>query len=193
MIRFFVAIHLFKTKPRQDLLDLVHSRFRVRLWDLDANIHMNNVRYMKYLERARVDFIVRTPWLQIAHESNVKSLIANVTISYVKELKPFQPFEVCTRISSWDDRYIYIEQRFMHNNQIYTSASARMAFVDRTTKQRISPNKLFSQVDLHTPASPASVYHFNQLIKSQRQESELVLSNMTTNMTTPSATQEPTR
>ena len=182
LFRFFMALSFFKNRPKAPLLSTIRSSYRVRLLDLDANGHMNNVKYMKYLERGRVELMVQTPWLNLTYGHKARTLIANAEINYIKELKPFQPFTVETRISAWDDRYVYIEQRFMNNDVIFTTAASRMAIVDRRTHQRISPLELFASVlpDSNPPSFPKSVYHFNQMIQSQRQETEAVMQHAST-------------
>ena len=64
IFRFIVALHIQKIKPTQSLLDWVLVPYRCMPWDLDANMHMNNVKYLKYLERSRVEHMIHTPWLR---------------------------------------------------------------------------------------------------------------------------------
>ena len=77
IFRFIVALHIQKIKPTQSLLDWVLVPYRCMPWDLDANMHMNNVKYLKYLERSRVEHMIHTPWLQEMHGRGYKALIAN--------------------------------------------------------------------------------------------------------------------
>ncbi|MGC1509432.1 acyl-CoA thioesterase [Ketobacter sp.] len=174
IIRFILALYIQKTKPTKSLLDWVHSNHRVMPWDLDANIHMNNVKYLKYLERGRVEQMIHTPWLQTMHARRVKALIANTEISYIKEMRPMQHFTVETRINGWDDRYVYIEQLFTHDGTIFTAALVRMALVSMRTGKRVTPTTELGDAfpDLAPPDLPASVTLLNQLIKAQRQETQ---------------------
>ena len=88
--RFFVATYIQKIKPTKHILEWVSAPYRVMPWDLDANLHMNNVKYLKYLERGRVEHMIHTPWLRNMYRSNAKALIANTEVSYVKEMRLFQ-------------------------------------------------------------------------------------------------------
>lgn len=139
---------------------------------MDGNGHMNNVKYMKYLERGRVELMVQTPWLTLTYAQKAQTLIANAEINYIKELKPFQAFSVETRINAWNDRYVFVEQLITNNGVIYTSSASRLAIIDRKTRKRVSPVQIFSQIlsDPSPPAAPQSIYHFNQMIHSQRME-----------------------
>lgn len=174
IFRFIVALYICKIKPTKHLLEWVYDQHRVMPWDLDANIHMNNVKYLKYLERGRVEHMIHTPWLQVMHRNHAKALIANTEISYVRELRAWQTFTVETRVNSWDEKYIYVEQLFTDKDTIFTTALIRMAVVDTRQGGRVSPRALFAKMfpDLQPPEMPASASLFNQLIQAQRLETQ---------------------
>jgi len=174
--RFLVARYIQKIQPTRSMLDWVITHYRVQLWDIDANIHMNNVKYLKYLERGRVEHMIATHWLSEMYSRGIKALIANTEISYVRELKPFQRFKVETRISGWDDKYIYIEQLFTYKRTVFTAAVIRMAMVSVHSGKRISPAHVMSETfpELQPPTIPASALALNQLVAAQRQETQVI-------------------
>ncbi len=176
IIRFIVALHIQKIKPSRGLLDWVFARYRCMPWDLDANIHMNNVKYLKYLERGRVEHMIHTPWLREMTGRGYKALIANTEISYVREIKPFQRFKVETRISSWDEKYIYIEQLFTYRKTVFTAAVIRMAMVHAKTGKRASPKQAFEAIlpGVTAPELPGSAHHLNLLVQAQRGETQAI-------------------
>lgn len=177
IIRFILALYVHKTKPSKSILDWVQYQHRVMPWDLDANIHMNNVKYLKYLERGRVEHMIHTPWLQAMHQRRVKALIANTEISYIKEMRALQPFSVETRIKGWDQRYVYVEQLFTHGDTIFTAALIRMALVSVKTGKRVAPDTEFNDA-FPTEKSPRideSINLFNHLIQAQRKETQAII------------------
>jgi acyl-CoA thioesterase FadM len=174
IVRFIIALHIQKIKPTKSFQDWVFARYRCMPWDLDANIHMNNVKYLKYLERGRVEHMIHTPWLKEMHGRGYKALIANTEISYVKEIRPFQRFKSEARISSWDDRYIYFEQLFTHRSTVFTAAVIRLAMVNMKTGKRVSPADVFKEIlpGVTSPPLPDSVRHLNLLVQAQRTETQ---------------------
>ncbi|MBA54062.1 MAG: hypothetical protein CMK89_06355 [Pseudomonadales bacterium] len=176
IIRFIVALYIQKIKPSRHLLDWVFVPYRCMPWDLDANIHMNNVKYLKYLERGRVEHMIHTPWLTEMTSRGFKALIANTEISYVKEIKPFQRFKAETRISSWDEKYIYMEQLFTYRKTVFTAAVIRMAMVNTKTGKRISPRQAFEEIlpGVTPPQLPGSAHHLNMLVQAQRTETQAI-------------------
>ncbi len=176
LFRFLIARYIQKIQPTKHLLDWMIVPYRVQLWDIDANLHMNNVKYLKYMERGRVEHMIHTPWLREMHRRGYKALIANTEISYVKELKPFQWFKVETRISAWDDKYVYMEQLFTYKRTVFTAAVIRMAMVSIKTGKRVSPIQALNDAfpGLPSPPLPASAAALNQLVQAQRSETQAV-------------------
>lgn len=174
--RFLIARYIQKIEPSKPLLDWVITRYRVLPWDIDANLHMNNVKYLKYLERGRVEHMIHTPWLREMFNRGFKALIANTEISYVKELKPFQYFKVETRISAWDDKYVYMEQLFTYKRTVFTAAVIRMAMVSTRTGKRVAPSHMLREAfpDLQSPPVPDSARALNQLVQAQRGETQAI-------------------
>lgn len=173
LIRFMIARYVQKIQPSRSVLDWVAVDYRVQLWDLDANIHMNNVKYLKYLERGRVEHMIHTPWLQAMHQRGIKALIANTEISYVRELRAFERFRVETRITSWDERYVYMEQLFLEGEKVYTAAVIRMAMVSTRTGKRVNCREVMADAfqDVVVPELPGSARALNELVQAQRSES----------------------
>lgn len=175
--RFLLARYIQKTVPSKSILDWVTTEYRVLPWDIDVNMHMNNVKYLKYLERGRVEHMIATPWMNEMFNKGLKALIANTEISYVRELKPFQRFKVETRITSWDDKYVYFEQLFTYKRTVFTAAVIRMAMVNVRTGKRASPVQVMLDTfaGLQPPPVPASVAALNQLVAAQRGETQAIV------------------
>ncbi len=170
MLRILFYLFVLRVKPRYRILDTVVSKFWVKPWDCDANIHMNNVHYLKYLEHARLDQLVKTPYLNGLKRLGLKNIIANTEISYIRSLLPFQRFEVRTRITGWDEKYIYFEQLVTRHHKIYANAVIRMVLMD--SRSTVSPVKAFAQLmpGCPPPSLPQSAVKLNELIAAQRAE-----------------------
>lgn len=171
MIKILFYLWILRIRPTLGVLDKVVSRFRVMPWDLDANVHMNNVNYLKYLEKARIEHHVHTPYLWAQHIRKTHSLIVNTEISYLKSLQPFQSFTVNTRVASWDDKYVFFEQTFERKGEIYAVALIRLAMLQKGA--RISPREVLDRFlkGKSLPALPASAVKLNELVAAQREES----------------------
>lgn len=171
MLRFIIALLILRVKPTITLFAPVVRRFRVKPWDLDLNIHLNNAKYLKYLDKGRVEHIINCHPIRQLYHRQYKLIVANTEISYIRSLLPFQPFSVASKITGWDHKYVYYEQRFESQGQLYAIAVIRLALLKGNTTT--SPVPVFEQLTgMPTgPELPGSVQLFNQLIRAQRQES----------------------
>ncbi len=98
-----VAMSRF-SKPIRAMDETIEHRFRVGVTDLDENRHMNNARYLQYMELGRWDMMVRTGFLKYALKAKVMSPVTNLTTVYRRPLSFGERFTVKTRILRWDDR-----------------------------------------------------------------------------------------
>lgn len=172
MLKILFYLWILRIRPTLGVLDTFASRFRVMPWDLDANVHMNNCNYLKYLEKARIEHHVHTPYLWAQHIRKTHSLIVNTEISYLKSLTPFQAFTVNTRVASWDDKYVFFEQRFESRGETYAIALIRLAMLQKGS--RISPHEVLDRFlkGKHLPPLPASAVKLTELVAAQREESQ---------------------
>jgi acyl-CoA thioesterase FadM len=102
---------LFFPKPLQ-LLDTSVVNGRVWPTDLDNNLHMNNGRYLTIMDLGRFDWILSCSYLGFCLKKRWFPIVGALKILYLKPLKPFQRFQLKTRILGWDAKWIYVEQIF---------------------------------------------------------------------------------
>lgn len=114
---FLVWMTSFFRKPLKltepSILDLV-----VFPGDLDIYAHMNNGRYLTVMDLGRFDFILRSGLGSMARRMKWNPLVASAVVRYRRPLFLFQRYRLVTRVVSWDERWIYIEQRFEHDGHL---------------------------------------------------------------------------
>jgi acyl-CoA thioesterase FadM len=89
------------------------STFRVWPHDIDAFGHMNNGRYLQIMDVARTDWMARVGVVEVMWRRRWSAVIGGGLIRYRHALKPFQRYEVKTRLLSWDQRWWYLEHVFL--------------------------------------------------------------------------------
>lgn len=115
--------------PAIGLYEAVSIDRRVGLTDIDLNLHLNNAKYLKYMDLARLENMLANGMMWKFIRSNTRPIITNTEIAYIRELRTWQPFSVSARILGYDDKYIYSEQRFMSDGKLCTHAFTRFACV----------------------------------------------------------------
>lgn len=108
------ALRAHLLQPR--VLDLLaDSRYagRVLPSDLDLLLHMNNARYLREADVARIAHLTRCGVLGALRELGARAVLAASCVRYRRSLRLLEPFEVRTRLLGWDDRAFYLEARFV--------------------------------------------------------------------------------
>jgi acyl-CoA thioesterase FadM len=88
------------------------SRFRVWPHDIDAFGHMNNGRYLQIMDVARTGWMARVGVVTCMWQNRWTAVIGGGVVRYRHALRPFQRYEVRTRLLSWDHRWWYLEHVF---------------------------------------------------------------------------------
>ena len=87
------------------------SRFRVLPHDIDANLHLNNGRYLQFIDVNRMEWLLRTRVLQIILKNRWKPILGSTSIQFRRELRLWETGVVSTRLAGWDDRWVFLEHR----------------------------------------------------------------------------------
>lgn len=104
-------------KPMQPL-DTSILNLHVLLNDLDLNRHMNNGRFLTIMDLGRMDLLKRTGMLSLAIKNKWMPIVGNATIDFKRPLKLWQKYELHTRVSGWDEKWIYLDQTFYSRNKV---------------------------------------------------------------------------
>ena len=157
MLELISAARRRKRTPTYSLFDVVSMEFRVGLLDIDLNMHLNNGKYTKIMDRCRLEHAVVTGLLNRMIEARASAVVANSEIAYVRELRPYQRFMVHTRILGWDDKYTYYDQRFDSQRKLPTHALLRLAHMygGQPTSPHAFQAKTGQNKGSRPPAAPA--------------------------------------
>ena len=112
-LRLLLALSRGLLADRLDYRSYLISSFRVWPHDIDAFGHMNNGRYLQIMDVARTDWMARVGVVETMFRNRWTAVIGGGLIRYRHALKPFQRYEVKTRLLSWDQRWWYLEHVFV--------------------------------------------------------------------------------
>jgi YbgC/YbaW family acyl-CoA thioester hydrolase len=108
--------------------------------DCDMNMHVNTARYLVYMELARFDMSIRSGIFQHCIRKSIKGIVMGTKITYRREIKPLQKFQVHTQVVAYDDRFLYFDQQIISDKGIHAQGYLRTAF---HTKNGFMPPKDF--------------------------------------------------
>lgn len=104
--------------PRLHIHDLGVTRERVWLSDIDELRHMNNSVYLSLMDHSRLDLLLRSGAWKLIRGAGIYPVVTTQTITYRKSLELGERFTIETRIAGYDERAVYIEQRFIRDHEV---------------------------------------------------------------------------
>jgi len=108
----------------------MHSiKIKVRGYHLDMYQHVNNARYLEFLEEARWDFIESKINLKEWMKRGLGFVIANININYRKPASLNQVIEIQSQISKLNVKSATIEQKIYLEDSDTLVANADVTFV----------------------------------------------------------------
>lgn len=161
-------------QPRIGVLDTTFIRMHVWPNDLDLNIHVNNGRYLALADISRMHWFVRSGAVGVARQLGAIPIVGDAVAKFRRDLKPFQKFEIQTRMLGWDERWGFMEHRFVREKRVLGVVAIRGVF--KGPEGPIAPQVFLDALGAHheSPPLPTWVNEWNSgcesLTKQLRRE-----------------------
>ncbi len=101
--------------------------------DLDIFVHMNNSKYFKEFDLARIQMAAEIGFLEVLKKHGGIFVVGAGNIRYKKPMKLFQTYKIRTRIVSWDERAFYVEQEIVAGSKVTAAMETKIAMKGITT------------------------------------------------------------
>ncbi len=138
----------------------------LRVWpnDIDPNLHMNNGRYLTIMDLGRITLMAETGILPRLLRREWLPVVACAMISFKRSLDPWQKYQLHTRVLGFDEKWFFIEQKFVRGDKTHAHAIMKGLFL--TSKgQKVTPLEVLSALghdNQPSPALPNVVVHLQQ-------------------------------
>lgn len=144
----------FKARLPFDGVSVLHTR--VWLNDVDLNIHMSNARYNAVMDLGRTDLLIRTGLVGMVMRDRLQAVVGASMLRWRKGLAPLQPYRLESRVVAWDDKWFWMEQKFITRTGIVACIGmVKGCFTGRNGV--IAPDELASRLGVspdHRPPVP---------------------------------------
>ncbi len=96
------------------------SAIRLRVWpnDLDLNGRLNNGRYATMMDLGRIDLLLRAGVVAQMRKHQWFPVVSDLSIEFLRPLKPFSRVTLKTTLVGWDDRWFYFRQVFEYKGKV---------------------------------------------------------------------------
>jgi len=115
-------------RARLDPMGLSRLTFRVWPLDLDLNGHMTNSRYLALMDLGRLDLVGRSSLRSPVIRFRWRPVVGSSAIRFRRGLKPFRRFELHTHVVGWDEKWIFLEQRFVQRGELVAVGLVKACF-----------------------------------------------------------------
>jgi acyl-CoA thioesterase FadM len=132
LLRTLLMMITSRRKPRKDFRDVGRITMRVMPNDLDLLRHVNNGIYLSLMDLGRMDLMIRTGKWQELGRLGWYPVAAAVTVSFRRSLRLWQKYTLETRVVGFDEKAMYVEQRFVRDNEVYVNAIMRARFLKKS-------------------------------------------------------------
>jgi acyl-CoA thioesterase FadM len=132
LLRTLLMMITSRRKPRKDFRDVGRVTMRVLPNDLDLLRHVNNGIYLSLMDLGRMDLMIRTGKWQELGRRGWYPVSAAVTVTYRRSLRLWEKYTLETKLIGFDDKAMYVEQRFVRNNEVYVNAVMRARFLKKS-------------------------------------------------------------
>jgi acyl-CoA thioesterase FadM len=114
---------------------------------------MNNGRYLTLMDLGRAFFMAQPGLLWRLPKHRYFPVVGAVDIPFLRQLDPFQPFEITTRLLKWDEKWFYLEQGFTAGGKVCAHAYLKALFVG--PQGRVKSEEVIRLVERDVPAAPS--------------------------------------
>lgn len=155
---FRLILMLFRRPWRKPVDGLATTVIRMRVWplDLDLNRHVTNGRYFTLADVGRMDFVLRSGAFRVALRNKAVPIVGDTWGKFRRELKLFESFEIHTRILGWDDKWSFMEHRFVSKGRVIGVVIMRGLF--RSAKGTVAPVEFVRELGLAEQSPEMSMW-----------------------------------
>lgn len=157
---------LWRVRRANDIGFLGTSRIRYRALpsDCDINLHLTNSRYPAFMDLARTYMMAEMGLLKRFLKLKWMPIVNAAEFTYVRDIRPLQQFEIASRVVGWDEKYFYIEQRFLSDRGLHAIVHVRGLFVCK--RKPVPTENLLTEAGFNetTPELPAEIIKWKSFL-----------------------------
>lgn len=155
----------FRRETEADILKPFAMPMRVWPMDLDFNLHKNNGRYLTTMDVGRMDLAFRAGLHKPMFKYRWMPLLGSSTIRYFRSLRPFQKYNLETRIIGWDEKWVFMEQKFIADGHLYAVGCVKVLFRGPDGNVPTDTLLTYAGVEQESPKIPDWVLKWHQADK----------------------------
>lgn len=110
VLRLMWQFYLHRNSPRLPLTGTHVSHHICMPWDIDLWRELNNGRTLTIFDLGRIPLAGRVGLIGALKRNRWGLAIAGASVRYRRRITMFERIEMRSRLLSWDDKFVYVEQ-----------------------------------------------------------------------------------
>ena len=111
--------------------DTISIQMRVLPVDLDILWHVNNGMYFSYMDFGRWTMVFRSGIFDQCKKHGWFAVVASETIKFKRSLLPWTKFTLETKTIAQDDKYFFIQQKFLVKGELMATGLVKVRFMKK--------------------------------------------------------------
>jgi acyl-CoA thioesterase FadM len=132
LLRTLLMMISSRRKAPLDFREVGRVTMRVMPNDLDLLGHVNNGIYLSLMDLGRMDLMLRSGKWQQLKALGWYPVAASVTVTYRRSLRLWQRYLLETKVIGFDEKAMYVEQRFVRGGEVYVVAINKARFLKKS-------------------------------------------------------------
>ncbi|MDB2386156.1 thioesterase family protein [Shewanella sp.] len=171
---YFRLLWLFIWRVRHcksiDFLGVSRITYRALPSDCDVNFHLTNSRYPAFMDLSRTYMLAEMGLLKRFLTLGWMPIVNAAEFTYIRDIKPFAQFTVESKVVGWDEKYFYVEQRFVSARGLHCIAHVRGVFISK--RKQVPISTMLAEVGFNDtqPEMPVEVQKWKQFLQLKKQQ-----------------------
>jgi acyl-CoA thioesterase FadM len=163
LVRFLFVMFRARFRSRIGPLDESVVRFTALPQDCDLNFHLNAGRTVSFMDVARIELIGRMRLMGLLLRRGLRPVGGGTVVRFRREVRPFERFDIRSRVVGWDEKWIYVEH-VVEKNGVFC-AIGHMRTVIRGKDGSLPPAQVLAMMnfDIESPTLPEFVAGWREL------------------------------
>ena len=136
IIRFLTTCIKAYLADKITIDDISATSFRIRPWDIDMFLELNNGRVLTLYDLGRFDFSIRMGLAKALRQNKWCLVVAGSTVRYRRRIRMFDKVTIYTQVAGYEERWIYIMQSMWVKGEPASSILLRTGI---TNKGKVVP------------------------------------------------------
>ncbi|QYK01450.1 thioesterase family protein [Shewanella psychrotolerans] len=152
-----------------DFLGTSRIDYRALPLDCDINFHLTNSRYPAFMDLARTYMLAEMGLLKRFLKLKWMPIVNAAEFTYIRDIKPLHKFQIESKVVGWDEKYFYVEQRFVSDGTLRCIVHVRGVFVSNRKQVPITEMIKEAGFEGETPVLPPEVAKWKEFLQLKKE------------------------